>query len=122
MDGAAGTGWSGYCAGHLDLGKEFDALDLHQEHSDWAFNGAVPKEHPMKIKVCEIVYPIFRCPTADIPEHVSDCSEMGWIVPDRVPCTYLGVWLGALGRRSYGCDHRWKQDRPIHQPHPEDRL
>jgi prepilin-type N-terminal cleavage/methylation domain-containing protein len=96
-DSVAGTAWSGFCAGHLDLGKEFDGLDLGKESSDWAYSGAAPSSQPLKIKICQIVYPMFRCPTADIPEHIADRSQGGMLVPERVPSTYIGVATGLWG-------------------------
>jgi prepilin-type N-terminal cleavage/methylation domain-containing protein len=97
VDGAAGTAWSAFCAPHLDLGKEFQAMDLNEEWSDWAYQGAQPKSEPLKIKLCQTVFPMFRCPTADIPEHLYDVSIAGWFVPARVPSTYLACATGLWG-------------------------
>jgi prepilin-type processing-associated H-X9-DG protein/prepilin-type N-terminal cleavage/methylation domain-containing protein len=44
------------------------------------------------IALCETTFSIFRCPSANIPDHVLDVSGYeggGWVVQRRVPCTYL---------------------------------
>jgi prepilin-type processing-associated H-X9-DG protein len=45
------------------------------------------------IALIETVFSVFRCPSANIPEHILDVSGYeggGWVVQKRVPCTYLG--------------------------------
>ena len=48
----------------------------------------------------EQVFPLFRCPSANIPEHILDVSGYeggGWVVQRRVPITYLGNASGTAG-------------------------
>ena len=121
FDGASGQAWSGVCALYFDLGPEFAGLDLHNENAQWAYLGSESDDkRTAKIKVCETVYPIFRCPTADIPEHVRDRSIDGWVVPNRVPATYLGCATGLWGtyRQTVTIDGRQTTEFINHDPRP----
>src|SRR5262249_9781953 len=45
------------------------------------------------IALAETVFSLFRCPSANLPDHVLDVSGYeggGWVVQRRVPTTYLG--------------------------------
>jgi prepilin-type N-terminal cleavage/methylation domain-containing protein len=97
FDGAAGAAWSAFCAGALDLGKEYEAFGLGQGNSHWAYEGSKPASEPLKILLCQIVFPVFRCPTTDIPGHIEDRSQRSWVVPQRVPSTYIGCASGLWG-------------------------
>lgn len=48
------------------------------------------------ILACETVWPVMRCPSADLPEHQWDASTWSppWIVMRRVPSSYLGSASG----------------------------
>ncbi len=50
------------------------------------------------IVACETVIPAFRCPSAGLPEHVTDASAYSppWYVAQRVPASYLGVASGLV--------------------------
>ena len=99
-DGGSGTAWSGFCANFLDLGNEFVGMNLHEEWDQWAFESAdkvAQSKRNMKITVCETVFPVMRCPSAFIPEHIEDWANSSMVVPKRVPATYLGSASGTWG-------------------------
>jgi prepilin-type N-terminal cleavage/methylation domain-containing protein len=48
------------------------------------------------IVLCETPFAVFRCPTADLPEHQPDVSTQNWIVMERSPISYLGSATGIL--------------------------
>ncbi|MEA1951001.1 MAG: DUF1559 domain-containing protein [Planctomycetota bacterium] len=99
LQNAIGCAWSGYILPFVEENNKFRdfVFDMSEGSSvmQWAYN---PPVHPSKqtamIIACETVFPFYRCPSASIPLHVYDVSIDNWIVPKRVPATYLGCASG----------------------------
>ena len=102
-----GAGWSGYILPFVEQGAFYHEMIFDQNEGDalmqWAYPGATANlsRHNYKIMACETVIPTFRCPSAPIPEHVNDRTFDAWVVPKRVPATYLGSASGFLQDDEY---------------------
>jgi prepilin-type N-terminal cleavage/methylation domain-containing protein len=48
------------------------------------------------IILCETPFSVFRCPSANLPEHQTDVSTHNWIVKERSPISYLGSATGIV--------------------------
>jgi prepilin-type N-terminal cleavage/methylation domain-containing protein len=100
---AAGEGslWSYYILPYHEQGNSY-ALTTIKEEDQWAYQGAYTRDQiagdPIyrNIVLCETVFPLYRCPSAALPEHQFDYSTFNWNVVDRVPGSYLGSASGML--------------------------
>lgn len=101
----AGTYWSALILSHIEQDAGYKAATFSEDsgNAQWAapwpglpqnqvsFTSADPSSR--NIALIEQVFTVFRCPSANIPEHVLDVSGYeggGWAVQRRVPTTYLG--------------------------------
>ncbi|MBN1854154.1 MAG: DUF1559 domain-containing protein [Pirellulales bacterium] len=48
------------------------------------------------IEAVETLIPVYRCPSAGLPEHMPDVSSYPWYVQRRVPGSYLGCASGVV--------------------------
>ena len=102
-----GDAWSGYILPFVERGDLYDGMVFDQIASDpvmqWAYPGSTADTsiQNRKIIACQTVIPTYRCPSAPIPAHVSDRTFNGWVVPKRVPTTYLGSASGVLTDDEY---------------------
>jgi hypothetical protein len=48
------------------------------------------------IILCETPFPVFRCPSADLPLAQHDISTHNWIVMERSPASYIGNATGIV--------------------------
>lgn len=104
--GGEGAAWSAVVANFLDVGDQFQGMDLGNDWEDWAFAGQPAARQDressggtrtIKMTMCETLFPFQRCPSANIPEHIKDCGiESAWLL-ERVPATYLGCASGKIG-------------------------
>jgi prepilin-type N-terminal cleavage/methylation domain-containing protein len=68
----------------------------------WAHNGPYSREDIQNdpeyanIVLCETVFPVFRCPSAGLPERQWSTSTWAWIVMERVPTSYIGSASGLV--------------------------
>jgi hypothetical protein len=46
------------------------------------------------VLIAEHIFPVFRCPSANLPEHIQNASSYNWLVMQRVPASYLGSASG----------------------------
>jgi len=100
VKGSFGAAWSALCANFLDLGNEFIGMNLMDDADRWAFEAGdktAQANRTMKITACETVFPVFRCPSAFVAEHMEDWSSDSLVVPQRVPASYLGCASGTWG-------------------------
>ena len=69
----------------------------------WAYSGSNPNPSIQNYKIIasQTVMPVYRCPSAAIPEHVRDQTFDNWNLPERVPGTYLGSATGVLTDDEY---------------------
>lgn len=95
-----GCAWSGYLLPYIEQEALADTFIFEEGHgslSQWAYPPGTegsPSNHSEMIAACEKVFPTYRCPSAAIPLHVRDISFDGWVVPKRVPASYLGCASG----------------------------
>ncbi len=80
------TFWSGSLLPHIEQAGLFNSIDFSQE---WETEGSG------NAKACATFLSVFRCPSSTISKHV---DVQG--VPQRVPCSYLGVGSGTDTRES----------------------
>ena len=76
---AHGTAWSAMILPELDQSPLFNTITWG---SRWSSGG--------NEAACGTVVPVFRCPSAPIPNHVANNSN----IENRVPCTYLACASG----------------------------
>ena len=97
-----GAAWSGYILPFIEGGDFYNGMIFNEGEGgvsmQWAYPGATAdtSRRNYKILACETVIPTYRCPSAPIPEHVNDRTFDAWVVPARVPATYLGSGSGFL--------------------------
>lgn len=77
---AHGTGWHAMLLPYLDLAPLYETLTF-SEASNWNVGA--------NLKAVQTTIPLFRCPSAPIPEKQSAAG-----FADRVPCTYLACSSG----------------------------
>ncbi len=118
-----GSAWSAYILPYLEEGQLFTDLEIGedaQQNNQWAHNGDydnvadLPANYK-NIRLVETVIPVYRCPSARMPEHHYDKSYDGWVVMQRVPASYIGVVSGLQVRQ----DPVWQmrvQKRPPENP------
>lgn len=103
---AAGEGsmWSYYSLPYMEQATAF-ARALAQEGNgknyNWAHDGPYTQadlalEVNRNLVLAETVMPVFRCPSAGLPEFYFALSSYSWIVQKRVPATYLGNATGLI--------------------------
>ncbi|MGD9635370.1 MAG: DUF1559 domain-containing protein [Pirellulales bacterium] len=104
---AEGSSWSAFILPYLEEGNAFSQLKIGENKKgnyQWACEhqyGNVDElgEYYRNIKLVETVIPVFRCPSAGLPEHQTDRSSVGWFVMQRVPASYIGVVSGLQVRQ-----------------------
>jgi hypothetical protein len=76
---------------------------------NWAHDG--PYSHTdlnleRNLALAEHVFGVYRCPSANLPEHIFNASSYNWIVMRRVPASYLGSASGL-------CENQNLRDTPV---------
>ncbi len=104
----SGPVWSAYLLPYLEQNNLFDRLSLDPGHfgDQWAQPGRgltdanIESDWPTERNIagCETVLDVFRCPSADAPEHLFDNSVSNWVVRERVPSTYLANCSGTISQ------------------------
>lgn len=103
VERTSGGFWSAFILPHVEQDAGFKAATFSEDsgNAQWAapwpgIAGATLGSNDPSLRniaLSETVFSIFRCPSANIPDHVLDVSGYeggGWVVQRRVPCTYLG--------------------------------
>ena len=101
-----GGAWSADVVGYLGEGKLAVAVTLNDEDVGWGtpfggggyVNATLGDASAAKRNAAaqETVVPNFRCPSAGLPAHVSDCSGGNRVVRRRVPVSYVGNCSGQI--------------------------
>jgi prepilin-type N-terminal cleavage/methylation domain-containing protein/prepilin-type processing-associated H-X9-DG protein len=99
----AGAYWTAFILPYIEQDAGFKAQTFSEDagNAQWAApypgypNAVITSSDPSQrnVAACETVWAIYRCPSANIPDHMLDVSGYeggGWVVQKRVPCTYLG--------------------------------
>lgn len=98
-----GSMWSGYILPFLEdeqLKKLMTIGEDQRGNFQWAHPG--PYRYPLDSKTyrnivaVETVIPIYRCPSAALPDHQYDVSSDNWHVMRRVPGSYLACASGVV--------------------------
>src|SRR5262249_42850212 len=103
VERTAGAYWSAFILPHLEQDAGFKATTFSEDagNAQWAApwpgvaNAKISSTDPSErnIAACETIFNVFRRPSANIPDRMLDVSGYeggGWVVRNRVPCTYLG--------------------------------
>ncbi len=110
-NGTQGDVWTAYILPYMEMMTIYDRITLNGENANvegvWNVQWAWPtpdlvvdvdSTNPSyrNIAACETLISIFRCPSANVEQHVHDWSVDGWHVMRRVPGTYLGCASGIV--------------------------
>jgi prepilin-type N-terminal cleavage/methylation domain-containing protein/prepilin-type processing-associated H-X9-DG protein len=103
----AGGYWSAFILPYVEQSAGFAAATFSEGsgNAQWAepwpglSNASLGSTDPSSRNIAleETVFSLFRCPSANIPDHILDVSGYeggGWVVQKRVPSTYLGCASG----------------------------
>ena len=74
----------------------FGDIDINRNWASASPAYAYPirAEEWKNIEALETLIPVYRCPSAALPEHMPDTSTWPWWVQRRVPASYLGCGSG----------------------------
>src|SRR5262245_39034075 len=102
VERTAGGFWSSFILPYVEQTAAFAAATYSEDsgNAQWALpwpgaaNATLGSTDPSlrNIALSETLVSIYRCPSANIPDHILDVSGYeggGWVVQRRVPCTYL---------------------------------
>lgn len=108
VEAEAGAFWSAFILPYIEQDTIFKALTFSEDGGNAQFAAAPPglanasltstDVTSRNIAACETLIPVFRCPSANIPERVFDASGYlpgEWYVQKRVPGTYLACASGS---------------------------
>ncbi len=99
-----GSSWSAFILPYLEEGASFDGLSIGEDDNgnfQWGSPGGA--EYPSvaslgdqfrNVQLVETVFPVYRCPSMALPEHLYDLSADNYLVMRRVPASYLGIASG----------------------------
>jgi len=111
---SVGCAWSGYLLPYMEQTAHFKNFKFEgNEGSDpmqWAFSSrATPaSQRTAMMTACETHFPVYKCPSAPIPDNVYNTSADDWVLPLRAPSTYLGCGSGTLTNDELGINKRTK--------------
>jgi prepilin-type N-terminal cleavage/methylation domain-containing protein len=101
-----GSMWSYYILPFLEqtgaVARTKVAENTTGQNFQWAFAGpytrAQIENDPVyqNIILCETPFPVFRCPSASLPEAQKDLSTQNWLVQERAPASYIGNATGII--------------------------
>jgi len=98
-----GSLWSAFILPYIEGTNLKDLMTIGENGTgnfQWAHPG--PYSYPitlrayLNINAVETVIPVYRCPSAALPEHQYDVSADGWHVMRRCPGSYLGCASGLI--------------------------
>lgn len=76
------------------------------ERFQWAYDGFYQRSQIegnrdyANIILCETPFPVFRCPSANLPEHQLNFSTHSWVVMQRSPVSYIGSATGIVSNQN----------------------
>jgi prepilin-type N-terminal cleavage/methylation domain-containing protein len=100
-----GSMWSYYVLPYIEEGNAQARMHIGETGAgnfQWAHNGPYSQQQIQgdpayaNVLMCERVFPVFRCPSAGLPEHQFSTSTWNWIVMQRSPASYLGSATGLI--------------------------
>jgi prepilin-type N-terminal cleavage/methylation domain-containing protein len=99
-----GSLWSYYILPYLEQANAQRLAVVSGEggaNNQWAYDGPYTPDQVQSptyanIRLCEVPFPVFRCPSANLPEHQYNPSTHNWIVMRRSPASYIGSASGLL--------------------------
>lgn len=98
-----GTMWSAFILPYVeeDILKKLVMISPDSDGLNWASPSPVysyPISDPSfkNLIACETVIPMYRCPSAGLPEHVQLKTPDGWYYQARVPGSYIGCASGII--------------------------
>jgi prepilin-type N-terminal cleavage/methylation domain-containing protein len=103
-----GSTWHAFILPFIEDAALKDLMTFGENASgNWQWAQPGPYTYPLvppyqNIQPLETVIPIFRCPSAGMPDHQYDVSADGWHVMNRVPGSYLGCASGIQIRQGTG--------------------
>lgn len=98
-----GTLWSGFILAYAeeDTLKNLVTISTSSDGFNWACQQPVysyPMTDPSykNLNACETVIPMYRCPSAGLPEHVQFKTPDSWYYQARCPGSYIGCASGII--------------------------
>lgn len=98
-----GTLWSGFILPYVeeDTLKKLVTISTSSDGFNWAHESpfyTYPLSDPryLNLQACETVIPMYRCPSAALPEHVQHKTADVWYYQSRVPGSYIGCASGII--------------------------
>jgi prepilin-type N-terminal cleavage/methylation domain-containing protein len=99
-----GSMWSYYILPYMEQVSAFAkarAQEGNGKNYNWAHDGpyndqALALDENRNVAMCEVLMPVFQCPSGNLPPHIYSASSYNWIVQKRVPASYLGNATGLV--------------------------
>ena len=101
-----GSMWSYYILPYIEAAAAQARMNVGENtggNFQWAYNGPYSRsaiegnKDYANIILCETPFQVFRCPSANLPEHQFNMStNAGWLVMQRSPASYIGSATGLL--------------------------
>ncbi len=111
-----GAMWSAFVLPYMEEESLRDLVIL-LEHNQYAHNQpfySYPVTDPFfrNLVACETVIPVYRCPSAGLPEHMRDQGQDStYYIQQRVPGSYIacasGIATSQVSSKVLGVNHRW---------------
>lgn len=112
-----GSMWSAFILPYMEQQAIRDLVTIDFGNNfNYAYKGPF-YSYPVarnNLEACETVVPVYRCPSAGLPEHVADQgSDSSYYIQNRVPGSYIGCASG-IAENSYrtlidGERHNWME-------------
>jgi prepilin-type N-terminal cleavage/methylation domain-containing protein len=97
-----GSMWSYYILPYMEATAAYARMTAQEgggKNYNWAHDGPYATLNPdtdRNVIMAEQVFPVYRCPSANLPEHLFSASSYNWIVMERVPMSYIGNASGLV--------------------------
>ena len=94
-----GSLWSAYILPFMEQQSLWESLTIDYENVRPYAHRSRTYTHPLSdpytnILACETVVPVFRCPSANLPQHIADTAYSDRYVRERVPASYIACASG----------------------------
>lgn len=100
-----GSMWSYYILPYIEAAAAQARMKVGENtggNFQWASSGPYTRAQIegdktyANIILCETPFPVFRCPSANLPEHQYNLSTHSWLVMERSPASYIGSASGLV--------------------------
>ncbi|MBA4104640.1 MAG: hypothetical protein C0485_02700 [Pirellula sp.] len=105
-----GSMWSYYILPYIEAAAAQARMNVGENaggNFQWSYQGSYSRsaiegqKAYANIILCETPFPVFRCPSANLPEHQFNMSTNdGWLVMQRSPASYIGSATGLLANQN----------------------